>query len=77
MTDQPMSEERLEEIEGQHDGCEGYLDTMELIAEVRRLQELEEKPVSKEALIISLLYELEPEELNTIKVMCEVIKNQP
>ena len=38
MTDQPMTEERLAEIERGHDGCEGYQDMVELIAEVRRLR---------------------------------------
>lgn len=41
MTNQPMNDERLAEIEAEHDGCEGYIDTMELIAEVRRLRERE------------------------------------
>jgi hypothetical protein len=41
MTNEPISDERLAEIEREHDGCEGYLDTMELIAEVRRLRERE------------------------------------
>jgi hypothetical protein len=37
----------------------------------------EEKSVSKVASVISLLYELTPDELRAVKVMCEVIENQP